>query len=104
MLNHIGDQNFTNEVLNRKGVVVVDFYATWCAPCKMLSPVLEELQGELTEAKIFKIDVDKNPEVSNKYGIQSIPTIMIFKDGAQIDKKVGFTPKDTLREAIEEVL
>lgn len=104
MLNHIGDQNFTNEVLNRKGVVVVDFYATWCAPCKMLSPVLEELQGELTEAKIFKIDVDKNPEISNKYGIQSIPTIMIFKDGAQIDKKVGFTPKDTLREAIEEVL
>lgn len=104
MLNHIGDQNFNNEVLNRKGVVVVDFYATWCAPCKMLSPVLEELQGELTEAKIFKIDVDKNPEVSNKYGIQSIPTIMIFKDGAEIDKKVGFTPKDTLREAIEEVL
>lgn len=104
MLNHIGDHNFNTEVINKKGVVVVDFYATWCAPCKMLAPVLEELQGELSEAKIFKVDVDENPEVSNKYGIQSIPTIMIFKDGAQVDKKVGFTPKETLREAIEEVL
>lgn len=105
MLTHIDDNNFNNEVLNHEGVVVVDFYATWCAPCKMLAPVLEELQGELQDgAKIFKVDVDKNPVVSNKYGISSIPTVMIFKDGVQVDKKVGFLPKDTLKEAIEEVL
>ena len=104
MLNHIGDHNFHSEVLNKKGVVVVDFYATWCAPCKMLAPVLEELQGEISEAKILKVDVDKNPMISNQFGIQSIPTIMIFKDGAKVDKKVGFTPKDALKEAIEEVL
>lgn len=104
MLNHIGDQDFKNEVINKKGVVVVDFYATWCAPCKMLAPVLEELQGELSEAKIFKVDVDKSPEISNEYSIQNIPTIMIFKDGKPVDKKVGFFPKDVLKEAIEEVL
>lgn len=104
MLNHIGDNDFQNEVINKKGVVVVDFYATWCAPCKMLAPVLEELQGELSEAKIFKVDVDKSPKVSNEYSIQNIPTIMIFKDGKAVDKKVGFMPKDVLKEAIEEVL
>lgn len=104
MLNHIGDNDFHSEVLNKKGVVVVDFYATWCAPCKMLAPVLEELQGEIADAKIFKVDVDQNPIISNQFGIKNIPTIMIFKDGAQVDKKVGFQPKDTLKEAIEEVL
>ena len=104
MLSHIGDHNFNAEVLNKKGVVVVDFYATWCAPCKMLAPVLEELEGEISDAKIFKVDVDQNSEISNKYGIQSIPTIMIFKDGVEVNKKVGFTPKDVLKEAIEEVL
>ncbi|MBD7911479.1 thioredoxin [Clostridium cibarium] len=105
MLNHINTSNFTEEVLNSKGVVVVDFFATWCAPCKMLSPILEELQTEMGESvKIVKLDVDESGEIANKYQVQNIPTIKIFKDGAEVDTKVGFLPKDALKEAIEEVL
>ena len=104
MVKHIGQDTFNEEVLNSKGVVVVDFFATWCAPCKILAPVLEEVQSEMDNVSIFKIDVDESPEIANKYGVQSIPTIKIFKDGAEVDTKVGFMPKDSLKEAIEEVL
>jgi thioredoxin 1 len=99
MVNHINDSNF-----NEEGVVVVDFFATWCAPCKMLAPVLEEVASEMAEVKVLKIDVDESPETATKYGVQSIPTIKIFKDGAEVETKVGFMPKDVLKEAIEEVL
>ena len=104
MVNHINDSNFNEEVLNAKGVVVVDFFATWCAPCKMLAPVIEEVAPEMGEVKVLKIDVDESPETDTKYGVQSIPTIKIFKDGAEVETKVGFMPKDILKEAIEEVL
>lgn len=104
MVNHINDSNFNEEVLNAKGVVVVDFFATWCAPCKMLAPVLEEVASEMGEVKVLKSDVDESPETATKYGVQSIPTIKIFKDGAEVETKVGFMPKDILKEAIEEVL
>ncbi|MDS0524383.1 thioredoxin [Clostridium sp. SHJSY1] len=105
MLNHINTDSFTEEVLNSKGIVVVDFFATWCAPCKMLSPILEELQTEMGEkVKIVKLDVDESGEIANKYGVQSIPTIKIFKDGADVETKVGFMPKEVLKEALEEVL
>ena len=104
MVNHINDSNFNEEVLNAKGVVVVDFFATWCAPCKMLAPVLEEVASEMGEVKVLKIDVDESPETATKYGVQSIPTIKIFKDGAEVETKVGLMPKDILKEAIEEVL
>lgn len=96
--------NFRGAVEEDKGVVVVDFFATWCAPCKMLAPVLEEVASEMAEVKVLKIDVDESPETATKYGVQSIPTIKIFKDGAEVETKVGFMPKDVLKEAIEEVL
>lgn len=104
MLNHVNDNNFEEEVLKSSGVVVVDFYATWCGPCKMLAPVLEELSQEVSNAKIVKIDVDENPVTANMYKVVNIPTIKIFKDGELVDTKVGFQPKDNLKEAIEEVL
>ncbi len=104
MLKHINQNEFQSEVLDNKGVVVVDFFATWCGPCKMLAPILEELQEELSDVKIVKIDVDENPELANKYGIASIPTLKIFKDGNDVDTKVGFMPKEMLKESIEEVL
>lgn len=104
MVNHIKDTNFEEEVLNAKGVVVVDFFATWCAPCKMLAPVLEEISEEVAEAKIVKIDVDENPVAANMYRVSSIPTIKIFKDGELKDTKVGFQPKEVLKEAIEELI
>ena len=104
MLNHVNDNNFEEEVLKSSGVVVVDFYATWCGPCKMLAPVLEELSQEVPGAKIVKIDVDENPVTANMYKVVNIPTIKIFKNGELVDTKVGFQPKDNLKEAIEEVL
>lgn len=104
MVGHISDSNFEEEVLKAKGVVVVDFFATWCTPCKMLAPVLEEISEEIKEAKIVKIDVDENPLAANMYHVSSIPTIKIFKDGELKDSKVGFQPKEFLKEAIEELI
>lgn len=104
MVGHISDSNFEEEVLKANGVVVVDFFATWCAPCKMLAPVLEEISEEVKEAKIVKIDVDENPLAANLYHVSSIPTIKIFKDGELKDSKVGFQPKEFLKEAIEELI
>ena len=104
MVGHISDSNFEEEVLKAKGVVVVDFFATWCAPCKMLAPVLEEISEEVKEAKIVKIDVDENPLAANLYHVSSIPTIKIFKDRELKDSKVGFQPKEFLKEAIEELI
>lgn len=104
MVQHIDQNMFQEEVLNHEGVVVVDFFATWCAPCKMLAPVLEELQSEMGNVKIVKVDVDDNGELANRYGVQSIPTIKVFKNGAELDTKVGFMPKEVLKELIEEAL
>ncbi|MGL4107212.1 thioredoxin [Clostridium sp. LP20] len=104
MVEYISQDNFQEEVLNNKGVVVVDFFATWCGPCKMIAPILEELDSEINDVKIVKIDVDENGDIANEYGVQSIPTIKIFKDGAEMDTKVGFLPKDALKESIEELL
>ena len=104
MSNIINDNNFKEEVLEKRGVVVVDFFATWCAPCKMLAPIVEELESELASVKFVKVDVDESPVVSTKYKISNIPTIKIFKNGEVVETKVGFTPKEVLKEVIEEVL
>lgn len=104
MAKQINDNNFESEVLQNAGVVVVDFYADWCMPCKMLAPVIEEIEGELKEAKFVKINVDDSPVTANTYRVASIPTIKIFKNGELKDSKVGFNPKEVIKEAIEEVL
>ncbi|GAA0070692.1 thioredoxin [Clostridium sardiniense] len=101
MPKHIGDNSFSAEVLDQKGVVLVDFFATWCGPCKMIAPVLEELETEMEDVKFVKIDVDESPEVANKYQIQSIPTLKVFKDGKDVDMVVGFLPKDQIKALIE---
>ena len=101
MTKHIEDNNFKSEVLEQKGIVVVDFFATWCGPCKMIAPIIEELEAEMKDIKFVKLDVDENPEVSNKYQIQSIPTLKVFKDGKDVDTVVGFLPKDQIKALIE---
>lgn len=93
--------NFESEVIKSQGLTVVDFWAEWCGPCKMLGPVLEEIASE-TENKICKIDVDKNSELSSQYKIRSIPTILIFKNGEKIDQLVGFKPKDELLQILSQ--
>ena len=93
------ESEFNNLVSN--GIVLVDFYATWCGPCKMIAPVIEELANEMENVKFVKVDVDKNPGSAGKYQIQSIPTLLIFKDGKVVDTLVGFRPKAALVEAIK---
>lgn len=100
MIKHVNDQEFNKEVLEQNGVVVVDFWATWCGPCKMIAPVIEELAGEMNNVKFVKVDVDTNPTVAGKFQIASIPTLMMFKDGKPVDTLVGFRPKADLQQVI----
>ncbi|WP_409345036.1 thioredoxin [Paenibacillus sp. MBLB4367] len=91
----VTDQSFKGEV-ESTGTVLVDFWAPWCGPCKMLAPVLEELDKEV-EIKIAKVNVDDNQESAGRFGVMSIPTLILFKDGQPVDKVVGFKSKDDLK-------
>ncbi|WP_264738713.1 thioredoxin [Cytobacillus firmus] len=98
-ITHATDQNFTAET--GSGLVLADFWAPWCGPCKMIAPVLEELDSEMGDkVKIVKIDVDENQETAGKFGVMSIPTLIVLKDGEVVDKVVGFQPKDALAELL----
>lgn len=100
MLIHVESVNQFDE-LTSKGNVVVDFYANWCGPCKMLTPVLEELVEERSDLVVVKVDVDKFHEIASKYSVSSIPTIIIFKDGKEVNKNIGFLPKPSLVKFID---
>jgi thioredoxin 1 len=95
MTTHVSDANFGEEVLNSKEPVLVDFWAEWCGPCRAISPVLEELSTELAgKVKIVKLNIDENPATTTKYGVRSIPTMILFKGGEAADMKIGAgTPK-----------
>jgi thioredoxin 1 len=100
------DNNFQKEVLDEKSMpVVVDFWAPWCGPCKIVGPIIEELAKEYTgKVKIGKVNVDDNSEVSGTFGVMSIPTIMVFKNGQPVKTLIGAQPKDVLKKAIDESL
>jgi thioredoxin 1 len=100
-VNKVSDANFDAEVLKATGPVVVDFWAEWCGPCRMIAPALEEIASALGEkVKIVKLNVDENPAVASKYGIMSIPTLMIFKNGELASRQVGAAPKQKLEQWI----
>ncbi|KKP87142.1 MAG: Thioredoxin [Candidatus Roizmanbacteria bacterium GW2011_GWA2_35_8] len=90
-----GDKsNFKSEVLDYKGIVMVDFFAHWCGPCKMTGPIIDQLSEELKDVKFVKVDVDANPDLSQEYSVFSIPTFVIFKDGAPANQFVGAMGKE----------
>lgn len=100
MLIHLKNENFNKEIAN--GTVVVDFYADWCGPCQMLAPVIEELASERSNAKFIKVNVDEQQELAKQYGVMSIPTVIVFKNGKISNSNVGFVSKEIIQSWIEE--
>lgn len=95
------DQNFNETALSSPKLVLVDFYATWCGPCQMMAPHIEELANEYSDVVIGKLDVDENPEIAQKYQVMSIPTIVFIKNGEVVEKLVGYQSKDALEEKLD---
>lgn len=101
----ITDSNFETEVIGSDTPVLIDFWAEWCGPCKMIAPIVEEIAGEYEgKVKVGKLDVDSNQQVAMKYGIRGIPTLLIFKGGQVVDQIVGAVPKPQLSARLEKVL
>ncbi len=91
------------DLINSQTPVLVDFYATWCGPCKMMAPMLEDLKDKIGDkAKIIKIDIDKNPEAADKYGVRSVPTLMVFKEGKMLWRQSGVVPVHQLESIIRQ--
>ena len=101
MVLEINSANFDNEVLAHNGVMVVDFFANWCGPCRKLAPILEEVEGELANVKFAKINTDENLEMAKKYQVSGLPTLMVFKNGEAVERLVGLMPKSSIITNIE---
>lgn len=101
----INDTNFDQEVLQSDVPVIVDFWAEWCAPCRVIGPMVDELAQQYSgKIKVGKIDVDQNPQSSMNYGIRSIPTLLFFKDGKPVDQILGAVPKNQIEDKITEII
>jgi thioredoxin 1 len=101
MTQPLTDSQFSENVLNSKGLVLVDFWAEWCGPCRQLGPILESIDGQLSDVTIYKMNVDDSPQVASQFGIRSIPTMFLFKDGKQVDMKVGLNTESSIISWIE---
>jgi len=96
----VNTEEFRNEITN--GVTLVDFFATWCGPCKMLAPVLEDLSTEMQgKANVIKVDIDESNELAGEFRISSVPTMIVFKDGKPVEQLVGFLPKERIKQTLE---
>ena len=105
MVAHVTDDNFEAEVLKSDVPVLVDFYATWCGPCKQVAPIIEELEGEYKgKVKIVKLDVDDANATAGKFQVMSIPTLIFFKDGEPVNKLVGFNSKEKLKKELDSLI
>ena len=105
MTDETSDNSFEADVLNAEGLVLVDFWAEWCAPCKQIAPILEEMATELEgKLSIAKVNIDENPQTPTKYGVRGIPTLILFKGGQVAGTKVGTAPKGALMEWVQSLL
>ncbi|WP_420605158.1 thioredoxin TrxA [Novosphingopyxis sp.] len=100
----VGDESFEQDVLKAEGPVLVDFWAEWCGPCKMIGPALEEISDELEGVTIAKLNIDDHPNTPGKYGVRGIPTMILFKDGQPVETKVGASPKAQIKSWLEAAL
>jgi thioredoxin 1 len=99
---YVSDDTFEKEVLQSSQPVLVDFYADWCGPCRAIAPIVEEIARELSDRlKVVKLDVDQNPQTAMQYGVQSIPTLLIFKNGKEVERLIGYMSKAKLMSKIE---
>lgn len=97
----VNEQNFENEVLCSKKPVLIDFYAEWCGPCRALSPIVEEIADSREDIKVCKVNVDENMSLAQKYSVESIPTLVVVKDGSVVNKVVGAVPRSTIEEMLD---
>ena len=98
---HLTKDNFKTEVLDSSVPVLVDFWASWCGPCQMVAPIIEEIAGEITGAKVGKVDVDSETELAREYRVMSIPTLMVFKDGQAVKREVGARQKEEILDLLK---
>lgn len=101
MIHHIDNNQINSEVLNNDKLVIIDFFATWCVPCQMLTPILSEVDKEVSEVEIFKVNVDENQETAIRYNITSVPTLIFIKDGSEVERQVGLIEKEELKAIID---
>lgn len=94
-------ENFQTEVLDAKGIVLVDFWAAWCGPCRMLSPVVDEVAAELPGVKVGKVNIDEQPDLAAQFDVMSIPTLVVFKDGKAVNQSVGVIPKEAILKMVK---
>ena len=100
-LEHLNEQNFDEKISNTSKTVLVDFFATWCGPCKMLAPTLEQVKDEVGDkVEVYKVDIDECMDIAKKFGIMSVPTMIIFKDGQEVNRLVGLRSKAFILEAL----
>ena len=103
-LEHLNSQNF-NEKISQEGLVVVDFFATWCGPCRMLGPVMEQVKDEIGDkASIYKLDIDEGEDIARSFGIMSVPSVLFFKNGEEVGRFVGFRGVEDVKSEIEKYL